>query len=262
LRGVDGPGLELWGLIDGTSSSFAIRPAAFDFTGDGSPDLAVGDIGNDQILLYQNNNDGTFTLIDTIASQSPYWLIAEDIDHDGNMDLVSTTQSRYLNIYFFDDAGHVDQWVELEGVYQMVEVVAEDFTGDSLLDLSVATFGTGPANGPPPLVWEQTSPRVFEIVAALPTNSATGIAATDVNNDGAMDILTVSNYDRSLMIHWGTPEACLADLTGEGIVDFFDVSAFLQAFAAQESIADFTNDGIWDFFDVSAFLQAYAQGCP
>ena len=61
-----------------------------------------------------------------------------------------------------------------------------------------------------------------------------------------------------------TPPAspCLADLTGEGVLDFFDVSAFLQAFANQDSIADLTGEGIFDFFDVSAFLQAFAAGCP
>lgn len=55
---------------------------------------------------------------------------------------------------------------------------------------------------------------------------------------------------------------CLADLTGDGTLDFFDVSAFLTAFGAQEGTADFTGDGQFDFFDVSAFLTEYANGCP
>lgn len=56
--------------------------------------------------------------------------------------------------------------------------------------------------------------------------------------------------------------ACLADFTGDGILDFFDVSVFLQAFGANAPAADFTDDGIWDFFDISAYLQAFATGCP
>ena len=55
---------------------------------------------------------------------------------------------------------------------------------------------------------------------------------------------------------------CDADLSGDASLDFFDVSAFLDAFAAQEPIADFTNDGEFDFFDVSEFLDAFASGCP
>src|SRR5690606_6626530 len=55
---------------------------------------------------------------------------------------------------------------------------------------------------------------------------------------------------------------CLADLTGDGILNFFDVSAFLLAFSEQNETADFTNDGVFNFFDVSAFLSAYSNGCP
>lgn len=55
---------------------------------------------------------------------------------------------------------------------------------------------------------------------------------------------------------------CPGDLTGDGILNFFDVSAFLAAFGAMNPIADFTNDGIYNFFDVSAFLSAFAAGCP
>lgn len=55
---------------------------------------------------------------------------------------------------------------------------------------------------------------------------------------------------------------CPADLTGEGVLDFFDVSAFIQGYANRDPIADWTGDGEFDFFDVSAFLDAFAQGCP
>tara|TARA_R110002072_G_scaffold42064_7_gene117701 strand:- start:25597 stop:28185 length:2589 start_codon:yes stop_codon:yes gene_type:complete len=57
-------------------------------------------------------------------------------------------------------------------------------------------------------------------------------------------------------------ETCPADLTGDGILDFFDVSDFLDAFGAQDPIADFTDDGVFDFFDVSDFLDAFGDGCP
>ncbi len=55
---------------------------------------------------------------------------------------------------------------------------------------------------------------------------------------------------------------CPADLTGDGELDFFDVSDFLDAFGAQDPIADFTGDGEFDFFDVSDFLDAFGAGCP
>ena len=56
--------------------------------------------------------------------------------------------------------------------------------------------------------------------------------------------------------------ACPADLTGDGNLNFFDVSAFLTAYNAMDPVADFNNDGNFNFFDVSAFLTAYNAGCP
>jgi len=52
------------------------------------------------------------------------------------------------------------------------------------------------------------------------------------------------------------------DFNHDGLFDFFDVLAFLQAFANQEPVADYTDDGFFDFFDVQSFLQAFALGCP
>jgi hypothetical protein len=55
---------------------------------------------------------------------------------------------------------------------------------------------------------------------------------------------------------------CVADFTGDGTLDFFDVSAFLNAYNASDPIADLTGDGVLNFFDVSAFLNAFSGGCP
>ncbi len=55
---------------------------------------------------------------------------------------------------------------------------------------------------------------------------------------------------------------CPADLTGEGQLNFLDVSAFLSAYGNMDPIADFEPDGLFNFLDVSAFLSAYAMGCP
>jgi len=56
--------------------------------------------------------------------------------------------------------------------------------------------------------------------------------------------------------------SCAADLTGDGALNFLDVSAFLSAFGNQDSVADFTMDGQYNFLDVSAFLAAFGNGCP
>jgi hypothetical protein len=55
---------------------------------------------------------------------------------------------------------------------------------------------------------------------------------------------------------------CLADLDGNGELNFFDVSIFLTALGSQDPIADFDGNNQWNFFDVSSFLMAYGEGCP
>ena len=55
---------------------------------------------------------------------------------------------------------------------------------------------------------------------------------------------------------------CPVDLTGDGQVNFFDVSAFLTGFNNMAPIGDWNNDNQWNFFDVSAFLSAFSAGCP
>lgn len=55
---------------------------------------------------------------------------------------------------------------------------------------------------------------------------------------------------------------CPVDMNGDGLLNFFDVSAFLVAYNAQDSAADFNGDGLFNFFDVSAFLTGFNAGCP
>ena len=96
----------------------------------------------------------------------------------------------------------------------------------------------------------------------LAVQSAPGgamIAAWTDDRSGTVDVYAQRvKADGTL----GYDSTCGPDLTGEGTLDFFDVLAFLQAFANMEPIADFANDGVFDFFDVLAFLQAFDAGCP
>jgi hypothetical protein len=55
---------------------------------------------------------------------------------------------------------------------------------------------------------------------------------------------------------------CQADLSGDGAIDFQDVSAFLNAYNAIDPIADMNGDGVFNFYDVSGFLNAFNAGCP
>lgn len=55
---------------------------------------------------------------------------------------------------------------------------------------------------------------------------------------------------------------CVADFNDDGVLNFFDVSAFISAFTGMDPSADLTGDGVLNFFDVSAFIGVFAGGCP
>lgn len=58
-------------------------------------------------------------------------------------------------------------------------------------------------------------------------------------------------------------EPCPADVNNDGVIDYFDVSAYIGLFSAEDPRADYAgHDGVFDFFDVSDFLDAYNAGCP
>lgn len=57
------------------------------------------------------------------------------------------------------------------------------------------------------------------------------------------------------------PTLCDADLVPDGVLNFFDVAFFVQAFQNQDPLGDFNGDGIFDFFDVSGFIVLFSRGC-
>ncbi|MGJ8636529.1 MAG: agmatine deiminase family protein [Phycisphaerales bacterium] len=103
----------------------------------------------------------------------------------------------------------------------------------------------------------------FDATAGLVEWNAPDVGTTDarlrlVIRDSDGD----SSFDDSDQSFTITGSACAVDLNGDGVLDFFDISAFLEAFASMDPIADLTGEGAFDFFDVSAFLSAFSAGCP
>lgn len=93
----------------------------------------------------------------------------------------------------------------------------------------------------------------------------------DIDGDGIFNDPTSGNFNPnapadesySVALYVGYyqdgPAPCTADLNGDGLLNFFDVSAFLLDFNAG---GDYNGDGMTNFFDVSAFLLDFNTGCP
>jgi alpha-amylase len=58
-------------------------------------------------------------------------------------------------------------------------------------------------------------------------------------------------------------DRCGADFNKDGVLNFFDISAYLAAFNAQHPSADIAEPfGTWNFFDLAGFISLYNAGCP
>tara|TARA_R110002072_G_scaffold42064_2_gene117350 strand:- start:5609 stop:7777 length:2169 start_codon:yes stop_codon:yes gene_type:complete len=56
--------------------------------------------------------------------------------------------------------------------------------------------------------------------------------------------------------------SCPADFYGDGKLDFFDMSMFLDAYMSDDQLADVSKDNVVDGNDVFAFLDSFTNGCP
>jgi hypothetical protein len=62
---------------------------------------------------------------------------------------------------------------------------------------------------------------------------------------------------------FGLACACPADFNADGLLNFFDLAAYLGAFAAGDPVTDLAPpSGVFNFFDVAAYIALYNAGCP
>ncbi len=84
----------------------------------------------------------------------------------------------------------------------------------------------------------------------------------DINDDGQVAFAAfLRNGTIGVFVATPIENGCLADFDHSGDLDFFDVSAFINAYQDQNASADLNSDGLINFFDVSIFINAYNAGC-
>ncbi|MCF6237866.1 MAG: hypothetical protein L3J79_03485 [Candidatus Marinimicrobia bacterium] len=114
-----------------------------------------------------------------------------------------------------------------------------------------------------------------QVIGGIPDGSD-NVGPRDADDDGIND-LDWGTIAGDQFLNLSNPvvnNPCLADLAGnpdgtpDGLLNFFDVSAYLTLFGAGDMAADLagnpdgTPDGLLNFFDVSAYLTLFGQGCP
>jgi hypothetical protein len=154
--------------------SFGMGAAVGDYDNDGFPDLYVTAYG--RAILYRNNGDGTFTdVTDRAGVSAPGWTTSAawfDYDNDGLLDLFVCSYVRY----------GLDTPTSCSGSrhgkrYYCVPRIFEPTASHLFRNNGDGTFtDVGAATG---------------IAGAL--GKALGVVATDVNNDGLMDLFVAND---------------------------------------------------------------------
>lgn len=81
-----------------------------------------------------------------------------------------------------------------------------------------------------------------------------------VHTDGYVAYVANGTNDASIVDLRSCGE-CVADLNLDRLIDFIDVSIFLESYFSKTPISNLNGDATWNFFDVATFIQAYNTGC-
>ena len=165
------------------------------------------------------------------------------------MDLSGNPEAEVSYYRWFNNSAGANANVETF----LVEISDND--GASWVELETVAGNSSESNGG----WFQKSFRVGDFVS---TTSEVRVRFTAKDDVGAVVEAAVDGVVVSGLTCEDPMNDCVADLNGDGELDFLDISEFLAAYSAQEPAADLTGDGQYDFLDISAFLGAYSGGCP
>ncbi len=231
------------GDSDGDSQGAAVANSIAD---PGFRDYPIGELGHDYDL--DGNDDA-------------------DIDGDGLFDWAMGTRFIQPGTFDFDDDGILDGDVASQGDTAIGMgkpagyTLVDDGTGvwDWDIDLGAPAVATGTRAfssvflPPDPVTGDIIhSGFVFNFAGFVD-----GVPLTGSCDAGAF--VPAAAISKSLYTPGDPVNPCPGDINDDGLVDFFDVSDFLDQFALG---ADYNGDGLTDFFDVSDFLDDFGLGCP
>ena len=186
------------------ASSFAPRSIHIgDFNGDGRPDLAItGPIG---FSLWLGNGDGTFQLPVFVSTGFSSTISTGDLNQDGKTDVAAFTSSILSprSIFFSTRLGNGDgtfQSPKSIGMASGKLSLLADFDGDQVPD--VVAEGAGSV-----FVWLNHGDATFQApLSTVAGASSGGIAASDLNGDGATDLIVTNPAQNtvSVLLNAGT----------------------------------------------------------
>jgi hypothetical protein len=216
----------------------------------------AGSFVSDPAILYLNDGSGNFTdhapLCGMDVQSDGRGLVNADFDNDGDQDVLMFN-SRQAMVYYQNeivgaDANAVTLFFDTSGVAGLApngfgtRVELSSASGDQLRYMDGGT--------------NYLSQSELSVHFGLGSDPDADITIEWSNGD-TTELVGVQPGRYTIRAL-----ACGADLTGDGSLNFFDISAFLSLYQEQHPQGDLNIDGVFNFFDVSAFLSEYQAGCP
>ncbi len=232
--------------------------------------------GNDPEDRIEFTSSGVNTINGTLEVDGDTWIVpGASFVGEGTIDAVSTVERTVfqedsdLSDVGFRSAGEVNiaSWMQ-DGVATMGSLTLES-TADLYIHMSdildvittehYVVHDEATLDGTLMLDWVGGEPApVGETVTIIEAGSIVG-AFQEVDDSGlGFNRRAFVIYDNDSVEVFVT---CGADVNADGVVDFFDVLAFLSQFESDDPAADVNEDAVLDFFDVQMFLALYDLGC-
>ncbi len=238
--------------------------SAADVDGDGNPDLLTPSY-NSSVTVMRGKADGTFHAPETwVGGPASYNIVTDDFDRDGKVDFVTPAhdQGGINRLAFVRGKGdgtfhtsHIRHTGSVVPVHypglEITGTAIADMNGDDHPDVVISQDKPSPGfgNGDIGVLLNDGTGRLAAPLLTDATVPAGPFAARDVNNDGKIDVVTISSpYD--------TPRP--RTLLGNGDGTFGTPIPFSVNGAGFMFLDDFAGDANLDLFvDSSDFVTVY-----
>jgi FG-GAP-like repeat/Abnormal spindle-like microcephaly-assoc'd, ASPM-SPD-2-Hydin len=176
--------------------NFPLSVAIADYNGDGLPDLAVANSGDDTVSILLNTGNGVFGTAKTYAAgEYPTSVVAANVFNHSNgiLDLaVANKVGNAISVLEGNGDGSFQTNVPYSAATTSVTnpgpvaVTVADFNGDGLLDLAAADSSSNTVSI---LLNNASNPGTFGTATTFPTGvTPVSIASGDLNGDGIIDL--------------------------------------------------------------------------
>ncbi|MEO0897772.1 MAG: FG-GAP-like repeat-containing protein [Bacteroidota bacterium] len=240
--------------LTGTNNS-QLGLALGDYNGDGLLDIFMGSYDSGEPdLLYANNGDRSFSLVDTGAIASNIGSSVGgswgDMDNDGDLDLFVSRIGEANVLYKNLGRGRFEE-MEVEEIYRFnghcYNASWIDYDNNGLLDIYVSDF----LSNRPNILFRNMGDGEFDrIETALPGNGSTiGAGWCDYDNDGDMDLFAPNGNGEDNFLYRNNGNGRFVRVnTGEIVNDGGN--------SAGCSWVDYDNDGDFDLYVTNSERQA------